>query len=295
MAVKRPPNNPRMIRIRSGSGLGDALYLQSIARHLLTVGKEVEVCSKYEDVFRPLADRITVSPFRRSNLSLVAHYIGRKKYPTTDQFTDCCISAGFGQAVELKLDWPKPIPSRLLDDLDGRPFVVVQLPRAPMGRDDGYGDDLLPDCHTIQRLIDNVKVHANIVQVGKGVPWYRFRGIDLDLANETTVGEMIDVVSVSRGVIGYCSFIVPLAESLRKPTLLVWSRRGLNSKTEFIRLITPQKVLHRPQDAIVVMDDALPIELTEMADAFCQQIGCSPAVRRQARGDRWLGTGCAAK
>lgn len=278
MAARRPPSDPRMIRIRSGSGLGDSVYLQSIARHLIEKGKVVEVCSKYEDVFRPLRKKLTISPFRRNNLSVVAHYIGRKKYPATDQFTDCCISAGLGQGIELKLDWPKPIPSRLLDDLDGRPFVVVQLPRAPMGRDDGYGDELLPDCRVIQRLIDKIGVHFNIVQIGKGEPWYRFSGINLDLANETTVGEMIDVVSVSRGVIGYCSFIVPLAESLRKPALLVWSRRGLGSSTEFIRLITPQKILHRPHDSIVVMDDALPWELSERADAFCQQIGCEVAV-----------------
>jgi hypothetical protein len=51
---------------------------------------------------------------------------------------------------------------------------------------------------------------------------------------------------VAHGFIGYVSFIVPLAESLMKPALLVWSSRGLRGTHQYIQRITPKKVLHRP-------------------------------------------------
>lgn len=270
-----------MIAVRSGKGLGDNLYLQSIARHLTDKGEQLEVCTHYPDLFRPLSGRVTLAAWRRERIDRVAHYVERKTATGTDQFVDCCIRAGIRENIDLRLDWT-PLNSDLVQRVRSqrRPVIVVQMPREPMGRTDGYGADLLPDCRTLQRVIDHIGPRATFVQIGAGEPLFRFRGIDIDLANQTTVADLIDVAWASDAALGYCSFIVPLAESLRKPLLLVWSRLGLKSRTEFIRQITPGKIVHRPQTTHVVMDDAADIELQRSADAFLDQAGSSGTLRR---------------
>lgn len=279
--------------VRSGKGLGDSLYLQGVVRHLVERGEgNLEVCTSWPDVFRPLRGKIHISPFRREGIDASYHYISRKRIPDTDQFTDCCIAAGIKERVDLRLDWT-PLNQKLVGNLRkvGKPIVMVQLPRVPMGRNDGYGDELLPDCRTIQRAIDHIGQRAFTIQIGSGKPLYRFKNISLDLANKTSVADLLDVASISSGAIGYCSFIVPLAESLNKPTLLVWSRAGTNSKNPFIKAITPKKIFFR-ESSRFVMDDCQTAELEEAVDALCGQIGSAPAVREQERCDsrEWAGS-----
>jgi hypothetical protein len=150
----------------------------------------------------------------------------------------------------------------------------VQLPREPFARLDGFGRELLPDCRVIQRAIDRLKRHAFVIQVGAGKSSYSFDGLDLDLADRTTIAGLIDLACVAQGFLGYCSFIIPLAESLAKPELLIWSRRGLNSRNPFIHAITPQKILHRKSSRAII-DDCTDRELIEAVNGFCQQIGDS--------------------
>ena len=234
-----------MKAIRGGAGLGDSIYMQSVVRHL---GGELEVCTNYPDVFRGL--NVKLSPFRKTNIQILAHYSMRKGVQGTTQFEDVCHTAGIREPVDLRLDWtPTSDPG-----IEG-PFLCVQLPRTPMGRTDGFGKELLPDCRVIQRLIDKAKDRYTIVQIGSGEPLYRFTGIDVDLANQTTVAQLIDVVNASDACLGYPSFIVPLAESLDKPVTVVWSRRGLKAAHEYVRRITPAKVLHKKSSRYLI-DDA---------------------------------------
>lgn len=260
-----------MKSIRAGRGLGDSLYLQAVVRHLVKRdGLKLKVCSDWPDVFLPLGDRVQVVPFTRQGITILAHYTLRKPKEGSTQFQDCCKCAGITEDVEFKLDWPEA-RGELIDQVkaSGKPVICVQLPRAPMGRSDGFGAELLPDCRVIQRAIDSLKDRATVVQIGAGQPLYQFQGIDIDLANKTTVAQMIDVASVARGMLGYCSFIVPLAECLDKPALLVWSRKGLRSGTPYIRQITPQKILHKPSSKWI-LDDALQDSIEESAHALLQ-------------------------
>jgi hypothetical protein len=144
---------PGKFAVRSGKGLGDSLYLQSVVRHLVENGRtDLEVCTSWPDVFLPLKDKIHVSPFRRDCMDASYHYISRKRIPDTDQFTDCCIAAGIKDKIDLRLDWT-PINRKLIDNLRavGKPIVLVQLPRDPMGRPDKFGDDLCPTARRSRR------------------------------------------------------------------------------------------------------------------------------------------------
>ena len=250
-----------MKAIRGGAGLGDALYTQAVARHLVLKGERLRVHTYWPDVFRYLP--VETAPFTRAGIDILAHYSLRKGVVGTDQFQDVCITAGIREPVELRLDWTatSDLPKRMLDH--GKPIVCVQLPRAPMGRTDGFGKELLPDCRVIQRLIDGLQGRALVVQIGSGTPLFQFKGIDVDLANKTTVCELIDLATVTHGFLGYVSFIVPLAESLDKKALLVWSRKGTKAGHEYVRRITPQKILHKPSSRYVFDDEAIDGALDE--------------------------------
>jgi hypothetical protein len=221
-------------------------------------------------VFKPLGARVEVAPFTRLGVNLVAHYTMRKGIAGTTQFQDCCLSAGIQERAELRLDWGRadtPVTRHVLSF--GRPVVLVQLPRAPMARTDGFGKELLPAQAAMQRAIDRIKGRALLVQVGSGVPLYRLEGIDIDLAGHTTVSELIDLASVCDGVLGYVSFILPLAESLGKRGLLVWSRSAKKAPHVYVRQITPEKVVHR-KDLITSVWDGKEDDIEGAADAFCR-------------------------
>lgn len=276
----------RLSAIRGGSGLGDALYLQAVARHLLGRGERLEVCCDWPEVFAPLArrygERLVLAPFRKHRIERLATYAMRRGVAGSDQFQDCCIQAGIAEPVELKLDW-QPSNSPLSDGVElyarqHRPLLLVALPRTPFGRrSDGYGLEFLPEFALIQRVILRLRAAgATVVQVGRGAPLYRYAGLDFDLANVTSVSELLDLAAVADGMLGQCSFFVPLAESLAKPALLVWSRRGLNSANRIIRQLTPAKVLHAPSSAFVI-DDCHELELESAVDAFHRAMRGAPA------------------
>lgn len=252
-------------------GLGDALYVQAVARHIIrTRGERLTVCTSWPDVFRPLGDAVRIAPFRRQGINYLAHYSARKQFAHTDQFEDCCIAAGITDPVDLRLDWT--LEDRELADrlrAPGKPVILVQLPRAPMGRTDGFGAELLPDCRRIQDAINIIGNAATVVQVGHGAPLFRFSGIDIDLTDRTTVPQLLDVASIADGFLGYVSFFVPLAESFGKPGLFVWSRRGLKGTHPYIQSITPDKILHRATSRSV-FDDCSGIEMEQAVETLLE-------------------------
>jgi hypothetical protein len=261
------PSKNKRLAIRAGMGIGDGLYLQSVVRHFVEQGHLVEACCAWPDLFRPLGDKVVVSPFRRDRIDRLAHYTTRKQLRGTTQFEDCCINAGIREQVDFRLDWVPQTP-RWRDELGtDLPVILVQMPRPPFGRKDGFGKEVLPDCRVIQRAIDLLAGRARIVQVGAGEPLFKFSGIDVDLVGKTSVADLLDVAHAANGFLGYCSFFVPLSESFSKPSLFVWSRRGLNCRTPFVSSIKPGKILHRPSSRFVV-DDCTETELGRAVNAL---------------------------
>lgn len=245
-----------MRTMRGGRGLGDTIYLQSIARHLTANGDPICVASDYSDVFIPLGRRVRVIPFTRQGVNIVAHYVMRKSVAGTSQFTDMCQAAGIRRVIDLCIDWQVK-DTELVDRLKapGKPIVCLQMARSPMGRTDGFGHEILPNCDAIQKAINLLQGRATIVQVGAGKSLYNFRGIDADLSNGTNVSQLFDIASVAHGFIGYPSFIVPLAESFNRRALIFWSTAGLRSAQPFISSITPAKLLHKATGR-AVMDNS---------------------------------------
>ena len=257
----RGTTNGKTISVRSGNkGLGDSIYLQSVVRYFVQQGYYVEACSRWPEIFLPLKDRVKVVTFRRDNIDRIAHYSVRMQHNfSTDQFVDCCIQAEIKEPVELKLDWTITNP-KLVDfvkrEAKGKPIVLVQLPREPMDRKDGFAMDLLPREEAYQQAIRAVSDRALIVQVGKGSSVYDLKNVDVDLSDRTSVSGLIDLAMTCDAMIGYVSFFVPLAESFDKKLLCVWSRKGLRSRTEYLRKLTPQKIFHKRSCSAVMDDDS---------------------------------------
>lgn len=267
------------LAIRSGRGLGDSLYLQSIARHLVGEGRRPLVVSDWPAIFDRLD--VPVVPFRRSGVDIVAHYVTRKEMPGSTIFEDMCIAAEVPRNIPLRLERPivdRNLVADVLLAAGGRPIVLVQQVREPFGRSDGYGMDLLPRFGAVQKIIDRLKEYVFLVEVGAGTSIHEFRYIGLNLVGRTSVSQLLDLARSASGLLGYCSFFVPLAESLSKPSLLIWSARGLRSPVPYIRSITPTKILHRPDLSRWVLDECSESELCRAADAFLDTIGSAALV-----------------
>lgn len=255
-------------------GLGDAIYVQSVVRYLLEQGeKGLRVATAWPDVFAPFGDQVECVPFTRQGIDILAHYSLRKPQTATTQWEDVCITARVPRTTPLRFTWNAP-STPLADQLrqTGKPVILVQLPRAPMGRTDGFGHELLPDCRRIQDAIDALSGRATLVQVGAGRPAFQFRGLDVDLRDTTEVADLLAIaVHAAAGFLGYVSFFVPLAESLERPALFVWSRRGLRSTVPYVRQITPQKVLYRAGTSAAIPDDSTDAQLRDAVDLLLRQ------------------------
>lgn len=226
-------------------------------------------------MFRPLGYGVKVAAFRRDRIDRLAHYSMRRGIVGTSQFEDGCLQAGISEQVEFSLGWwiiDRVSVEAVKEQAGGLPIILVQMPRPPFGRSDGFGLEYMPKWERVQQAIDALKGKAFLIQIGAGQALLNFTNIDLDLANRTSICGLIDLSTISSGFIGNCSFIVPLAESQKKPALLVWSRKGMSSPHKVVRQMTPTKILHRPMTSHYVFDDCTDDELGKAADAFLEQV-----------------------
>ena len=254
-----------MIRLRGGRGLGDALYVRPVAEHFVRAGEQVTVCSDHPDVF--IGSGARVERFERVGCNVVAHYTHGKARTDTNQWQDVCTLAGVGD-LALSFKWTIQ-RTELVRDLKamarGKPIIMVNGGRAPMGRHDGFAQEMLPRRAAFDQVLAALE-GCFTVEVGKGAELYPLIA-DVDLADRTSVADLLDIATISAGLVGQCSFMIPLAEAFDKPLLCVWAAKGLTSATEFIRLCTPQKILSKPTSRWV-MDDWSEAKIQEAAVAF---------------------------
>lgn len=260
------------MRIRGGAGLGDAMYIRPIAEHFVRAGERVKVCSGFPEVF--LGSGAEVEPFDRFNIDVLAHYTAGKRDPTTNQWQDICRSAGV--SVPLRFEWEvknHALIEGLKADAAGRRLVLVHGGRVPMGRTDGFGAELLPDRSAFAAALEALE-DCFTVRVGKGADLY---GLDVgvDLNGSTSVSDLLDIGSICDGVVGQCSFAIPLAEVFDKPLLCVWAARGLSAAHAYIRQITPAKVLSKPSSHYV-MDDWAAERIQQVVRTWQARAWCWP-------------------
>lgn len=255
-----------MKRIRGGSGLGDSIYQRPIVDYFVRRGEGVTVCSDYPDVFDGSDAR--VEPFGKNNINVLAHYVLGKNNSATNQWQDICASARVGD-LDLYIDWPTKnfgLVNKLRDMAAGRAIIVVHGGRVPMARTDGFGKELLPEKAAFDATLAALP-GCFTVRVGKGADLYPL-DVDLDLNGSTSVSDLLDLGGLCDGLIGQCSYVIPLAEAFNKPLLCVWAAAGMHHQRHpYIQQITPQKVLSKASSAFV-MDDWPAEKIEEAARSF---------------------------
>lgn len=254
------------MRIRGNSGIGDAIYLRAAVECLLSRREKLTVCCDHRDVFLGL--HVQLEPFRRDKLDMHAVYTTRKKFKDTNQWQDVCAMAGIPRDTPLKITWTQrnaELVNNLRRRAEGRPLVLVHGGRTPMGRRDGFGKELLPQKRAFDAVISEFR-DCFLVRVGSGPDAYQL-DVNTDLNGKTSVSDLLDLGQDCDGVIGQCSLAVPLAEAFGKHAMFVWSAAGLNAPHEYIRQITPQKILSRPTSAFV-MDSWTDEQIKDECRAF---------------------------
>lgn len=255
-----------MKRIRGGRGLGDSIYLRPVVEHLIARGDEVTALTDYPDVFAGTG--AATEPFTRERCNLLAHYSSRKSRVGSTQWEDVCDCAGVGR-LPFRTDWKvrnHTLVERVRTLADGRPLLLVHGGRAPMGRDDGFGKELLPRKEAFGEVLDALG-DCFLVQIGQAEQIYPLR-CDLSLNGHTTITDLMDLGVACDGAVGQCSYVVPLAEIFDKPLLAVWAARGMQAPAHpYIRQITPTKVLSGAKSTHVV-DDWSSERIREAVRAF---------------------------
>jgi hypothetical protein len=255
-----------MIRIRSGRGLGDSIYLRAVVDHLVGAAHRVCALSDYPGIFA--GSGASVEPFTREGSMRIAHYSESMPDQSVTQWASILRRAGLPADVPLRIKWTVQNPAlveRIRAQAAGRPLILVHGGRVPMERTDGYGADLIPrreafDC-ALGALGDCYRV-----RIGKAPHLYPLQ-VDADMNGSTSVADLLDLASVCDGVVAQCSFAVPLAEAFDRPLLAIWAAAGMKSTTTYLRGITPAKVLSKVTSRFAI--DNWPAEqIAEAARAF---------------------------
>jgi len=255
-----------MIRIRSGRGLGDSIYLRAIVDHLVGTGDRVTALSDYPDVFAGSGAKIEA--FTREGTVRVAHYTESMGDQSLTQWVAMLRRAGFGPHVPLLIKWQvqnAALVERVRAQAAGRPLILVHGGRVPMERTDGYGADLIPRREAFDCALAALD-HCYRVRIGRAPHLYPL-AVDADLNGSTSVADLLDLGSVCAGIVAQCSFAVPLAEVFDRPLLAIWAAAGLKSPTTYLRGITPRKVLTKATSRFV-LDDWPEQKITEAARAL---------------------------
>lgn len=255
-----------MKRVRGGAGLGDSVYVRAIVERLLAAGDKVEVCTHYPEVFADLP--VSVKPFDRFNIQVLAHYTAGKLVKTTNQWEDICISAKI-EPFTLKISWTvrnKKLVADLLAEAAGRPLVIVGAPHAPMARNDGFGKELLPEKMAFDSVLSGLD-GCFTVKIGKAEQPYQISA-NKDLSGVTSVTDLLDLGLSCDALVGQCSFVIPIAEAFDKPLMTVWAAAGMSPALHYyVSAITPTKVLSKATSWFV-RDDWSAEQIEEVIHSF---------------------------
>jgi hypothetical protein len=248
-------------------GLGDAIYLRAVALHLLAMGKAVKVFTRWPDVFSGMDVEF-------GSMAEVTALEGQKfRAPSTqvrnvmaclhcqvpyiaalDKFALACLQAGIEDEIELRIDWQvrnDDLVNRIRDAAGVRPIVVFQ----PLRKAHNEADEVLrPKAGAFAKYVGavegfKVKVGSAEFTTDDGL------SCDLDLYGQTSVTDVLDVVSCADLCVAENCFLPVAAQAMNRRFVLVMARRALASNLNKVRGITPERMMQKPHLGCVVFDE----------------------------------------
>lgn len=175
-----------------------------------------------------------------------AMYFERKSMPGTNQFEDMCADAG----VEFVADVPEfDFQYHYANDVDleiDRPICLIKHPSYKNGGDKRFAD-LISNEKVFEGIIKRFRDRFFFIQVGAENEDFRvFPDIDYNLIGKTSVTQLCRLVELSEMVITRPGHLLPMAEGLKKKCFMIFASKLKRSKDQFLRTITPQKLMVRP-------------------------------------------------
>lgn len=250
-----------MINLNGSKGLGDALYVRAVARHLLwKENKEVTVFTRWPEVFRdlPLKVKALGDLTGQEDIHPVVYCSHcRVQQPASlDFFTLACRQAGIVDEVDLFIDW-KVKNKRLVESIRlaarGRRIFVYQSPKKANGPEQ---EVLRPRREAFNRYIENHKDcyrvrlgHPSAVEDDKDAP------LDMDLFGKISVSDALDVGASADLLFSDPSFITVMAESMGKRFTAMLSRRVEAFPNIRARAMTADRLFHNKNLLTVVYDE----------------------------------------
>jgi hypothetical protein len=196
-------------------------------------------------------------------------YCGRKYKDHTSQFEDVCIAAGVPTDIPYQLNWTVK-NEKLVAGIrksarrkGGKPVCLVVNPHKPFGRVDNWGKEITINAEVINGIIREYRKDYYFVSVCK-TPIAKLEHIDQNMCGKTTVSDLIDIASISQCIVAQIGFALPLAESLEKPALIIFSKKGITCGSAFLEAITPKKVIHKKQLIKSIIDDESQEEINKI-------------------------------
>lgn len=205
------------MKIRGLSGFGDAIYLEPLVDANCIVHGGVEVLTNYPQVFEHLP--VTCLAFDRSaTVDKEYSYLKGKSNPDTTQLEDM----GYELPDDFEI-YHKPI-ALLVCGYKGMKSVM----------------EFIPDKAIIERIIKDLHLNGyKVIHLTNGAI-ERYAGVET-----IESGSYYQTLAMFRGsdlIVCQQGWSTALAEGLNKRCLVVFSDKIRNSKSDFIRQITPKKV-----------------------------------------------------
>ncbi len=263
------------LAIKGASGVGDSVYGYPIANYYSKDYDKIYYMSNYPELFEGIKNvechRHTKLNYislpeaesaRKKHIDIRFSYAPRKHIPGTSQFEDSCISAGIQSRVELKIPWTvrnTALTRRVRESAKGRKVCIVAAPYQPFGRDDKWGDEIKIDPESIQRIMDDLREQFLFVLTGNKYCLYRPTCTEYDLIDQTSVTDLMDIISTADCCLSQIGNLLPMSEALEKKSVIIFSHKIPDMKHPFLRAITPEKTIHRKDLAYSVTDNNLDI------------------------------------
>lgn len=231
--------------ISFNNGLGDQLQAIPVVKEMLRKSKEdITVVTKYPRLWDNICPTIPFKPGVKKDKRI--SYIQRRPIQETTQFQDVCIEAGI-KPIELKIDWRIKnwrLINQIKEDafLKGKEKVCLYKPiDIPCGQGEDAKEmffDLMPRENVIDEIIEgNDDIHFVNIK-------------DFD----TSVGDLIDVAFSVDIMLGQIGHFAPLSEAVNTKSFIIFPSKGRNSKYDFVKYLTPKKIINKPT-TVCVYDD----------------------------------------
>ena len=222
------------LAIKGASGLGDAIYLYPIVEYYSKKYDKIHVMSDYPELFETIPNatcfrhlKLNYIPVRERNnvrkvpITIRATYGPGKHKKGTSQFEDYYVFAGIKTKIELRIPWNirnTELTNIVKNIAKERKICIASTPYEPFGRDDEWGAVLRIKPEIIQAIVCKYRKEILFISTGNKFCLHR-TSCEYDLVDQTTVSDLMDIVSVSDICLSQIGNMLPMAECQGKKNL----------------------------------------------------------------------------